>query len=79
MADSIQHAATAQARRLPTADIERGYFETFSAAAFVDLSPAYLRLLRARGEGPPYYRLGRRVVYKRDDLATWVERFRVAR
>ena len=62
-----------------TADIERGYFETFSAAAFVDLSPAYLRRLRARGEGPIFYRLGRRVVYRRSDLDEWVSRFKVAR
>jgi hypothetical protein len=69
--------ATANARRLSAAEIERGYFETAAAAAFTDLSPAYLRLLRSRGEGPPYYRLGRRVVYKREDLTEWVESFRV--
>ncbi len=78
MADRIQHAATAQARRLPTADIERGFLETSTAGAFVDLSAGYLRLLRARGEGPPYFRLGRRIVYRREDLIAWVERFRVA-
>lgn len=74
----MRNADNAKGRRLPTAGIERGYFETAAAAAFVDLSPAYLRLLRARSEGPPYYRLGRRVVYKPNDLTAWVERFRVA-
>jgi predicted DNA-binding transcriptional regulator AlpA len=68
----------AQSHRLPILDIERGGFlNTRAAAEFLDLSDAWLRLLRARGEGPPYARLGRRVVYKRDDLNAWVERFRV--
>ena len=77
MADRSTNS-TAQARRLSATEIERGFFETAAAAAFVDLSASYLRLLRARGEGPPYYRLGRRVVYKRGDLTAWVEGFRVA-
>ena len=77
--DKTHAASPAHTRRLAACEIERGYFETRAAAAFVDLSAAYLRLLRARGEGPPYYRLGRRVVYKRGDLTAWVESFRVAK
>lgn len=67
----------ANGRRLPNSEIERGYFQTSAAAAFIDLSDAYLRLLRRRGGGPPFYRLGRRVVYRRHDLIQWVSRFRV--
>ena len=74
----MPNAKTTISGRLPTADFERGYFETDAAAAFLDLSNAWLRLLRSRGEGPPYYRLGRRVVYRRDDLIEWASRFRVA-
>jgi len=62
----MANTSTAQVRRLPTAEIERGYFDTAAAAAFLDLSDAWLRLLRARGEGPAYHRLGRRCVYRRD-------------
>lgn len=69
--------STAQARRLSVAEIERGYFNTSAAAAFLDLSDAWLRLLRARGEGPAYARLGRRCVYRRNDLIEWASRFRV--
>ncbi|MBI4191552.1 MAG: helix-turn-helix domain-containing protein [Betaproteobacteria bacterium] len=74
----MPNAETANPRRLRTAQIERGYVQTSGAAAFLSLSDAWLRLLRSRGEGPPYYRLGRRVVYRRDDLIEWASRFRVA-
>ena len=64
--------------KLPTRDIEVGvYLVTVAAANYLNLSDAWLRLLRARGGGPPYYRLGRRIVYRRSDLDAWARRFRV--
>ncbi len=33
-----------------------------------------LRYWRQRGEGPRSFKLGRRVVYDRSDLATWITR-----
>jgi len=32
-----------------------------------------LRYWRWRGEGPPWFKLGRRVVYDRADLETWID------
>ena len=32
-----------------------------------------LRYLRHIGEGPPSFKLGRRVVYKAEDVANWIE------
>jgi excisionase family DNA binding protein len=35
-----------------------------------------LRYWRHRGEGPPSFRIGRRVVYRRSDVEAWIERLR---
>lgn len=74
----MSRTPTPTSSKLPAAEIEKKhYLQTAAAAEFLDLSDAYLRLLRARGEGPPYCRLGRRVVYRRADLDAWASRFRV--
>jgi predicted DNA-binding transcriptional regulator AlpA len=42
------------------------------AAAYVGLSTWTLDKLRSRGGGPPYIKLGRRVVYLIEDLNGWL-------
>lgn len=37
------------------------------------ISPATLRYWRHRGEGPKSFKLGRRVMYKRTDVDSWVQ------
>ena len=39
-----------------------------AAAAFLNLSSSTLAKLRLRGDGPAFSKLGRAVVYDRDDL-----------
>ena len=41
---------------------------TRDAAAYLALSPRTLEKWRTRGVGPAYSRIGRRVVYRLDDL-----------
>jgi hypothetical protein len=43
------------------------------AARFCGLAPSTLAKLRLAGNGPVYCKLGRRVVYRRDDLTAWLE------
>ena len=43
------------------------------AAAHLALSERTLETLRVRGGGPPFYKLGRRVVYRVHDLNAWAE------
>ena len=43
------------------------------AASFLHLSPRTLERMRVAGDGPPFLKLGRRVVYSRTDLITWAE------
>ena len=43
------------------------------AAEFLGVTPQALSQMDARGEGPPYARIGRVVRYRREDLLDWVE------
>lgn len=53
------------------------------AAAYTGLSRSSLRQGRMDGirdnrlPPPPYVRLGRKIIYLRDDLDAWLERYRV--
>jgi len=51
---------------------ERTVLPTEHAAAYLGLSPKTLETLRTRGGGPPFLKLGRRVVYRKADLDTWL-------
>jgi hypothetical protein len=45
---------------------------TSDAARILNLSQSTLAKLRLSGKGPAYYKLGRRVVYRQEDLAAWL-------
>jgi predicted DNA-binding transcriptional regulator AlpA len=47
------------------------------AAAILREPVASLNAWAYKGKGPAYYRLGRQVVYRRDEIEAWVERQRV--
>ena len=51
---------------------EPRYLGTKEAAAYLGLSAKTLEKLRVTGEGPPYAKAGRRVIYDRRDLDRWV-------
>lgn len=42
-------------------------------ASITGLSRSTLQKMRLRGDGPPYVKLGTRVVFREDDLAEWLE------
>lgn len=52
---------------------EQGALSTPAAAEYLGLSPATLETMRSRGGGPPFVKLGRRVVYQREDLDAWLD------
>jgi len=52
---------------------EPAYLRTDEAARLVRLAPNTLKNMRARGGGPPWRKLGKIVVYNRDELIAWVE------
>lgn len=49
------------------------YMPQTQAATFLGLSPRTLERFRVEGRGPAFLKLGRRVVYSRDDLVRWAE------
>jgi hypothetical protein len=49
---------------------------TRDAAAVLGLSESYLNKLRIYGGGPPYLKIGKRVLYDVKDLQTWARAHR---
>ena len=47
------------------------FVSTRKAAALLTISPRTLDRFREIGAGPPYFRLGQRIVYSREDLLEW--------
>ena len=49
------------------------YLNVAEAAKFANLGASTLNKLRLTGDGPSYIKLGRRVVYARDDIEGWMQ------
>lgn len=47
------------------------------AASYIGISRAYLRQARMHGRGPSFVRIGRAVVYRRDDLDAFLTAHRI--
>lgn len=50
----------------------RGALSTDDAAVYLSTTPGTLKVLRHRGEGPPYRKNGSRVLYVVADLDEWL-------
>ncbi|NCC40383.1 MAG: DNA-binding protein [Gammaproteobacteria bacterium] len=48
------------------------------AAAYLQISPAFLKKLDLEGRGPTAIRIGRRWLYRRSDLEAFLDRHRCA-
>ena len=59
-------------RRASPPDDTAMFLSARKAAALLTLSPRTLNRFREDGTGPPYFRLGHRIVYAREDLLEWV-------
>lgn len=49
------------------------YLNTLEAAAYLRLSKSTLAKARVSGRGPPYLKVGRRVLYRHGDLDAWAQ------
>ena len=54
----------------------RAYLSPAEVSKLTGLSIKTLERMRAKGIGPPFYKIGRLVRYGLDDLYTWMERGR---
>lgn len=48
------------------------------AAEWLGLSASYMNKLRVSGDGPAFHKIGRRVLYRRNDLEQWLNSRRFA-
>ena len=56
---------------------EKPFFSPRELSEYLDVPYATLAAWRCRGEGgPPWYRFGRHVRYRRDDVLGWIEQNR---
>jgi len=55
---------------------QRRLITTREAANILRTSPGQIANLRLRGEGPPYLKFSRRVLYDMKDLEQWLDRHR---
>lgn len=62
-----RHAASVEATA------ESPYLTTVELAALLRKEPATIRQMRHRGTGPRGTRVGREVLYDRDDIDTWMQ------
>ena len=51
----------------------RELLDAKGAAAYLRLASQTLAKMRLSGMGPPYYKVGRRVLYDRTDLYRWLD------
>ena len=52
-------------------------YDALGAAAVLGISPGTLRYMRSQAKGPAYYRVGKRIVYRRADLNAFLSSCRV--
>lgn len=57
---------------MPPASVEASVLRTAEAAAYCGSSASTFEKLRITGGGPPYSKIGRRVVYRVEDLDAWL-------
>ena len=52
------------------------FMTTKEVARYLSVSTSWLEQLRCRGEGPPYYKLGGKVLYEKSEVDAWFESHR---
>ena len=61
-----------------TSDLETA-IDSRETARILGLSPVTLQQLRARGDGPPFFRIGRTVRFRLGDVLAWRDERTVGR
>ena len=59
------------------ADLLTGYFPEETLCRELNESPRTARLRRQRGEGPPYVRIGRKILYPIEGFKLWLKRHEI--
>ena len=70
-------ATAASAAPITDTSDTSGTSDTPGAAAVLGISTGTLRNMRSQAKGPAYYRVGKRIVYRRADLNAFLSSCRV--
>jgi len=74
MLSHVQRQSTAAARRLDLLRAEGDqWLCTKEVAAYTGLSASFFEQRRIYGGGPTFYRIGRKILYKKQDVDLWLE------
>jgi hypothetical protein len=57
-------------------NIQSPYLDQDGAAEYTHHSPRTLEKMRVRGDGPAFYKVGKKVIYRIEDLNAWIEKKR---
>jgi hypothetical protein len=57
--------------------MDRRFLTAKEVAELLRTTPGHLANQRMRGEGPPYFKFERRVLYEKRDVDVWLERHKV--
>jgi predicted DNA-binding transcriptional regulator AlpA len=57
--------------------MESKFLTTSETANYLRTTQGSLANLRYQGEGPPYFRLGRRILYDKLEVIKWLEKHKV--
>ena len=52
---------------------ERGYKTETQTSDLLGIAPSTLKAWRVSGKGPRYFKIGRWICYRQDDLDAWIE------
>ena len=56
----------------PSSETKKRLMIAKDAAAYIGLAPQTLAKMRVSGDSPPFYKVGRQVLYDRADLDAWL-------
>ena len=71
----LSTAATSPATMAP---VSSPWCDTVAAGVYSKHAPETLERLRCTGGGPVFHRVGRKILYHRDDLDRWISAGRIA-
>jgi predicted DNA-binding transcriptional regulator AlpA len=66
---AVSPATTGEAEQAPQVELA---WDTPRAAKALSLSETWLEQMRLKGNGPPFVKIGRRVLYRPEDVSDWL-------
>jgi hypothetical protein len=70
--DMRRSQPVAEETATPVTSVLRALGKASEVAAALRTTPAALAQMRYRGDGPPFFRLGRRILYRWEDVEQWI-------